>query len=222
MLRPVNAAANPFMDSHHARDLKGQVAVVTGASSGIGRALARTLAQHGAHVCLVGRDAARLAAVGNEVQGYSGQSSAHSCDLGNDDELYHLAARILLRHQRIDILIHSAGVISLAPIESTSVEDFDLHYRINVRAPFLLTKLLMSAIRSARGQIAFINSSVGVRVKESVGAYAASKHALKALADTLRMEVNSTGVRVLSVFPGNTATDMQRAHSDTDRQTLRS
>jgi len=211
MLPSVNDTAKLFMDPYPARDLHGQVALVTGASSGIGCAVALALARHGVHVCLVGRDATRLGAVDAEVRSFDGKSSSHSCDLGNDQDLQELAAEVLALHQRIDILVHSAGVITLGAIESTSVEDFDLNYRVNVRAPFLLTKLLIPAIRSACGQIVFINSSVGIRTKESVGAYAVSKHALKALADTLRMEINTSGVRVLNVFPGNTATDMQRA-----------
>lgn len=94
-------------------------------------------------------------------------------------------------------------------LAEVSLADFDRHYRVNVRAPLLLTQLLLPLLRAARGQIVFINSSLGVRTKERAGAYAASKHALKALADTLRMEVNADGIRVLSVFPGNTATPMQ-------------
>lgn len=107
-------------------------------------------------------------------------------------------------------MIHGAGVISLAPLATVAPAEMDRHYRINVRAPLLLTQLLLPLLRASRGQIVFINSSVGVRCKELTGAYAASKHALKAVADTLRMELNASGIRVLSVYPGNTATPMQR------------
>jgi short-subunit dehydrogenase len=91
------------------------------------------------------------------------------------------------------------------------VEDFDQQYRINVRAPYVLTQALLPMLRSRPGQIVFINSSVGLRAKANVGQYAATKHALKAIADSLRDEVNKEGIRVLSVFLGRTATPMQAA-----------
>lgn len=192
-------------------DLNGRVAVVTGAGSGIGRALAVALAGHGVHVLLVGRNTAKLDAARSEAIASGGQASVCPCDLGSDSDIDALAAAVTAEHGQVDILAHSAGAIALGAVEATSVEDFDLQYRVNVRAPFLLTQRLLPMLRQAHGQVVFVNSSVGVRTKENVGAYAASKHALKALADTLRMEVNASGVRVLSVFPGNTATDMQRA-----------
>src|SRR5205814_5706068 len=102
-----------------------------------------------------------------------------------------------------------AGVIATAALADVPIADFDRQYRVNVRAPLLLTQALLPLIVRARGHIVFVNSSVGRSIKPNVGAYAASKHALRALADTLRAEINPRGVRVLTVFPGNTATAMQ-------------
>jgi NADP-dependent 3-hydroxy acid dehydrogenase YdfG len=107
------------------------------------------------------------------------------------------------------MLVHSAGTIALGPIASAPIADFDHQFRVNVRAPYLLTQALLPLIEQVTGQIVFVSSSVAVRTKENVGAYAATKHALRAIADTLRMEVNAKGIRVLSVYPGNTATAMQ-------------
>jgi NAD(P)-dependent dehydrogenase (short-subunit alcohol dehydrogenase family) len=89
------------------------------------------------------------------------------------------------------------------------VADFDGQYRTNVRAPYVLTQALLPMLRSRQGQIVFINSSVGLNARAGVGQYAATKHALKALADSLREEVNAASVRVLSVFLGRTASPMQ-------------
>ena len=112
----------------------------------------------------------------------------------------------------IDILIHSAGFISLNSLENASLEDFDRHYRINVRGPYALTQAMLPILRARRGQIVFINSSIGVmNAKAKLSQYAATKHALKAIADSLREEVNAEGIRVLSVYPGRTATPMQAA-----------
>lgn len=83
-----------------------------------------------------------------------------------------------------------------------------------VQPPYLLTQALLPLVKLAQGEIVFINSSAGIHARDQIGAYAASKHALRAIADTLRMEVNAFGVRVLSVYPGNTATAMQEAIQD--------
>ncbi len=192
-------------------ELTNRVAVVTGASSGIGKAIARALGEHGATVCLVGRHPHTLEAVRDEMAAAAASTEVYACDLAVDREIADLRDRLTSAHTRIDVLVHSAGAISLGPIASAPIGDFDEQYRINVRAPYLLTQALLPLVILARGQIVFINSSVGLHIKERVGAYAASKHALRAIADTLRMETNSSGVRVLSVYPGNTATAMQDA-----------
>jgi NADP-dependent 3-hydroxy acid dehydrogenase YdfG len=189
----------------------GQFAVVTGASSGIGRAIAESLAAQGASLALVGRDRARLEATRDAVVRFGAGAGVHVCDLSDDGQLRGLIATLTQMHQRIDLLVHAAAVIQPASLASTVVSDFDRQYRTNVRAPFMLTQGLLPAVTRAQGQIVFINSSVGLRGKENVGAYAATKHALKAIADTLRMEVNALGIRVLSVYAGTTATAMQQS-----------
>ena len=109
----------------------------------------------------------------------------------------------------VDLLVHSAGVIYMGKIQSASVQDFDWQYQANVRAPYLLTQALLPMLVLRQGQIVFINSSVIMRPGANVGQFAATQHALKAIADSLREEVNGDGVRVLSVFPGRTATPRQ-------------
>lgn len=184
--------------------------VITGANGGIGRAIAARLAAGGADLCLVGRSASALDSIRAALGPLETKICVLACDLDQDDDLSTLHTFIESRLGGLDVLIHAAGVIALAPLATVSAAEMDRHYRINVRAPLLLTQSLLPLLRSSRGQIAFINSSVGVRAKEQTGAYAASKHALKALADTFRMELNTDGIRVLSVFPGNTATPMQQ------------
>jgi len=109
------------------------------------------------------------------------------------------------------VLVHSAGVISMGPVESAPVEELDRQYRINVRAPYVLTRALLPMLMPRRGQIVFVNSFAGLAAAPNLSQYAATKFALKALADSLRAEVNPAGVRVLTVYPGRTATPMQAA-----------
>ena len=188
-----------------------QVAVVTGASSGIGRAIALGLGAQGATLCLVGRNLEALEAVAKSPHTMAPRSLCYHADLTLDDDIRELTACLQRDFGHIDLLVHSAGVISLGRLESAPIEDFDWQYRINVRAPYALTQALLPMLRARRGQVVFLNSSVGLNARADVGQYAATKHALKAIADSLREEVNAEGLRILSVFLGRTATPMQAA-----------
>jgi NADP-dependent 3-hydroxy acid dehydrogenase YdfG len=188
---------------------KDHVAVVTGASSGIGRAMALKLAAHGASLCLVGRKLETLEVVAESASETSSEVRSYVADITLDEDICKLRENLQQDFGYIDILIHSAGAISLGKVEDAMVEDFDWQFRTNVRAPYLLTQVLLPMIRSRKGQIVFINSSAGLRASGNLGQYAATKFALKAIADSLREEINSEGVRVLSVYPGCTATPMQ-------------
>jgi len=188
--------------------LRGRIAVVTGASSGIGRAIAVALAREGAHIHVVGRNSAALAetvaAAGNHCI-----ANELRADLAVDADVNRIADA-LSRLAQIDILVHSAGIIHQGRMEDAAIEDFDAQYSINVRAPYLLTKRLLPMLTAARGQVVFINSTAGLKASRAdVGQYAATKHALRAVADSLREELNPTGVRVLSVYLGRTAGPMQ-------------
>jgi len=193
-------------------DFTNQIAVVTGASSGVGRAIALALAAQGATVCLVGRKLEAL----QSVSGSTGSSRflSYQADLTNDEEILELAERLQRDVGFIDLLVHSAGVIALGPIEEAPVEDFDRQYRTNVRGPYVLTQALLPMFRGSRGEVVFVNSSIGLSARAGTGQYAATKLALKAIADSLRAEVNAGGRRVLSVFLGRTATPMQQTIHD--------
>lgn len=188
---------------------KDQVAIITGASSGIGRAIAIALGEKGANLCLIGRNLEALYAVANLAQRIQNVVVCCQADLSLDGDIKAVADRIQGSFGGIDILIHSAGTIFVDRLEAGPVEAFDTQYRINVRAPYLLTQMLLPLLRAYRGQVVFINSSAGIMANANVGQYAATKHALKAIADSFRQEVNAEGLRVLSVFPGRTATRMQ-------------
>jgi short-subunit dehydrogenase len=189
--------------------LESQVAVVTGASSGIGKAIALGLAARGTALYLVGRRSETLEAVAGAAKEKSPQVFCSQADLTQDREVKKLLAEIKKNTESVDILIHSAGIVWLGELESTDVEHLDDHYKTNVRAPYILTQGLLPCLKKRHGQILFVNSSAGLTARANASQYAASKHALKAIADSLREEVNPYGVRVLSLFLGRTASPMQ-------------
>lgn len=191
--------------------LAGRIAVVTGASSGIGRAIALALAHKGVRLCVVGRDRGRLAETAGAARPFS-QVTDFQIDLAVEEAVQPLLSHLETEGGGLDILVHSAGVIHLDAMEHACIEDLDHQYATNVRAPYLLTQRLLPLLTAARGQVVFINSSAALTAKRpEVGQYGATKHALKAIADSLREEVNPKGIRVLAAYLGRTATPMQEA-----------
>jgi NADP-dependent 3-hydroxy acid dehydrogenase YdfG len=184
--------------------------VVTGATGGIGGSLALALAARGAMVWALGRSAERLEAVAAKAEGLPGSVVPLVADLELDDDVHEASRRVLNETNRVDVLVHSAGAIVLGAFESVLSADLDALYRVNLRAPFVLTQGLLPSLRRAQGQVVFVNSSAGLRASALNALYAATKHGLKAMADGLRDEVSADGVRVISVYPGRTATAMQQ------------
>jgi NADP-dependent 3-hydroxy acid dehydrogenase YdfG len=192
-------------------DLHGLVAVVTGASGGIGRTVSLALAAKGAALCLAGRRLDALEDVAKTARRDGTRVRVNRADLTVDHDIERLAQSVREDFGRADLLVHSAGAIVLGELEHASVDDLDSQYTANVRGTYALTKALLPTLKEHQGQIVFINSSVGLRSRAGIGHFAATQHALKAIADTLREEVNAEGVRVLTVFPGRTATGRQEA-----------
>jgi NADP-dependent 3-hydroxy acid dehydrogenase YdfG len=194
--------------------LTNQVALVTGAGSGIGRAIALAIAAQGARMCLVGRTASKLQATAREL---SSDAQIVPADLADDAAVTKLAAQV----DRLDILVLAAGDYANGPIAEASVEEFDALYRSNVHANFLLTQVFLPKLKRLPGQIVFVNSSIGLSARAEVAMVSATNHALKAIADALRAEVNADGVRVLSVHPGRTATPRLAALYESTGQVYR-
>jgi len=189
--------------------LSGKVAVVAGASSGIGRAIGLELAAHGAVLALLGRDQDRLDEAVSAAREQTGSVHAFRADLASEHEVGRLALALETQLGQVNILVHSAGVMCQGRTQDASPDALDEQYRSNVRGPYVLTQRLLPGLRAQRGQIVFVNSTVSLAARAEVGQYAATQHARKALADSLRDEVNPDGVRVLSVYPGRTATPLQ-------------
>lgn len=178
------------------------LALVTGASRGIGAAVAHVL-EPTHRVLLGGRDADALAARAKELPG----AQPWPVDLTDFDALRSAVAGI----DRLDVLVHSAGVVDLGTIEESDAAAWRRNYEVNVIAVMELTRLLLPALRAAGGHVVVINSGSGRNARAAWGAYAASKFAARAFADTLRLEEEPNGLRVTTVYPGRTATEMQEA-----------
>jgi NADP-dependent 3-hydroxy acid dehydrogenase YdfG len=185
-------------------EFAGQSVVVTGASSGIGQAIATELALRGANLFAASRRVDVLHARCDTLHRFA-------ADLASDEGLEGWISELTRSLQRLDVLVHAAGVLLTGSIENAPVSDLDLHYRVNLRAPYRLTQALLPKLRSSFGQVVFINSSAVHRPRANVGQYTATKAALRAIADSLREEVNADGIRVLTVYPGRTASPMQES-----------
>jgi NADP-dependent 3-hydroxy acid dehydrogenase YdfG len=186
--------------------LENHVAVVTGASQGIGRAIALGLAAKRVRLFLIGRNSTALQEVAELARESSPRVVVHAIDLVADGAITDIAKNLDQQLGGLDVLIHCAGAYSMSDLQTASVEEFDRLYRTNVRVPYLLTQSLLPVLKRKKGQVVFINSTQGLQARAYVGQFAATQHALKAIADSLRDEVNSDGIRVFSVYPGRTAT----------------
>lgn len=200
--------------------MAGRVALVTGAGSGIGRALALRLACEGASVVLVGRDPAKLRAVIDEVPSLSHRMLPLPVDLTRQSSDERVVELLAATHGSLDVLVHSAGIFTQGSIPETTRATLREQLETNAVAPYAVTRALlpMLALASGGGQVVFINSSVVGARRAGIAAYGASKAAVAAVANAVREEVNPRGVRVLSVFVGRTATPMQeRIHAHEQR-----
>lgn len=208
-------------------ELAGRVIAITGASGGMGRAVAIACAAHGAQVILIGRNSRKLEAVHAEIEA-SGAPEPIIALLDLEKALAadydQIAGAVLERYGRLDGLLHNAGILgALAPIEHFDVPTWYRVMHINVTAAFALTHVLVPALkRSQDASVIFTSSSVGRRGRAYWGAYAVSKFAIEGLSQVLAAEMEgSTAVRVNTLNPGRARTLMRRqAYPAEDANTL--
>ena len=195
--------------------LSGKVALVTGASQGIGRACALELAKQGATVALAARSLDKLQAVEAEIVGTGGLAKAFVLDISNEDSIKTGAKAVLAEFGRVDILVNNAGVTRDGLALRMKAADFDDVLRINLTGAFLLTQAVLSPMMKARaGRIINVTSVVGQTGSAGQANYAASKAGLIGLTKSLAREFASRGITVNAVAPGFIRTAMTDVLTD--------
>ncbi len=189
--------------------LAGRFALVTGASRGIGRAVAASLAAHGAHVFMLARGAVQLREAAGEI---GHLATALPCDVTDAAAVHQAAQQVVAELSRSgaaapDLLVNNAGLFPLGPLHETSVVDFVATIDLNLVAPFRLLRAFLPAMRErGTGHIVTIGSVADRNIFPGNGAYAASKYGQRAMQEVLRSELRGTGVRSTLVSPAATDT----------------
>lgn len=205
--------------------LAGRVALVTGASRGLGRALSIELGRRGMTVGLVARGAAALAEAAAEVEAAGGRAIPLAFDVADKLAIHRVSGLAAALGGEVDVLVHNAstlGPVPLRPLLDLACEDLEAVLATNLVGPFRLTKAVAGSMALRRtGVIAFVSSDAAVEAYPTWGAYGASKAAADHLARTLAAELGEHGVRVFSVDPGEMDTAMHAAAiPDADRASL--
>ena len=190
------------------RDLKNQVAVITGASSGIGRAAAVALARQGARVVLGARRSDRLKEAVEAIRAAGGEARAVQTDVSRPAEVQHLVEEAVAAFGRLDILVNNAGLGYFGPLESMTIEEARHLFDVNVMGTLCGIQAAVPIMRRQRsGHIINVSSVVGKRATPGLGMYSATKFAQVALSESLRLELADAGIHVSVVYPVSTTTE---------------
>lgn len=185
------------------KSYSGLTALVTGASSGIGRSLALRLAKEGARVALVARREAELEALAGEIREQSGEALVLPCDVADSSQVAKAAEQALAQFGAVDILVNNAGYGGQSRFLDWDIEDFERLMQVNYFGTVYFTKaLLPKMVERKKGWLIFLSSVSGRIVSPEKTAYAATKFAMTGLAEGISLEVEPAGVHVLTVYPG--------------------
>lgn len=186
-----------------------KVAVITGASSGIGRASAKSFAQNGFDVVAVGRNEGELSEIKNSAEN-GGSIRMHLADLLEQSQLDRLVSETIDKNGRIDVLVNAAGIIKNGSIETTTLDDWDKMLNINLRSVFSLMQKCLPHLELTKGNVVNVSSVTGTRAFPNVLAYCVSKAAIDQLTRCSALELAAKGIRVNAVNPGVVVTNIHK------------
>ncbi len=196
--------------------LEGQVAIVTGASKGIGKAIALSFAKEKMKVVLAARTKSELEKAAREVNQLGGESLPIPVDVSREENITQLVSQTLENFGKIDVLINNAGMGVFAPVDELRVDDFDRMFSINMRGVFLCTQAVLPYMKNQKsGAIINISSLAGKNFFKGGSGYAATKWALNGFTKCLMLEAREYDIRVSVVCPGSVATEFS-PHSGKD------
>ena len=195
--------------------LVDKVAIVTGASRGIGRVISLALAKEGINVALVARSVEDLTTVKNEIIDAGGRAEAFVADITQEAEVEQMVAAVVRHYGKLDILINNAGMVRFKEFMDTTEADWLDTMAVNAKGPFLLGKACVPYLKKQKvSSIISIASVLGFKAYREHTAYAASKHALVGLSKVMALELQEFGIRVHVIYPGGTNTDMRWEDED--------
>jgi NAD(P)-dependent dehydrogenase (short-subunit alcohol dehydrogenase family) len=200
------------------KEFANKILLITGATSGIGKATALRFAAGGASIAAVGRNEAALLELQRELAETSGQFLAIQADLSLEQEFEVVVSKTVEHFGGIDVLVNAAGHISSGTIENTSLGAWDAMLGINLRAPFMLMQKALPSIIERRGNIVNVSSVTGLRAFPGVLAYCVSKAGLDQLTRCAALELAAKGVRVNAVNPGVVVTEIHKRGGMTEEQ----
>jgi NAD(P)-dependent dehydrogenase (short-subunit alcohol dehydrogenase family) len=205
-----------------AKQLASKVAIVTGASRGIGRAISVALAQEAATVVLAARSIQKLQETADKVTEAGGKAEIVVTELTEEESIKNLVKVTNEKFSRLDILVNNAGVTHLAKLEETATEDWERCMQVNARAPFILCREALPLLKKSQaGYIINIASVVGVKGYPLQSAYTSSKHALRGMTISLAEELKGSNIRVHLLCPGGVDTELvQKVRPDIKRDEL--
>ncbi len=190
--------------------MKEKVAVITGSSSGIGRAAALVFARNGASVIAVGRNESDLGTLRDEARDFKGSKKVHLADITETSQVDRLVSETIQNFGQIDVLVNSAGIIKSGSIEDTTLDDWDKMMSINLRSAFFLMQKCIPFLEKTSGNIVNVSSITGLRAFPGVLAYCVSKAATDQLTRCSALELAKKGIRVNAVNPGVVETNLHK------------
>ncbi len=197
--------------------IRGKVVVITGASSGLGEAAARLLSAQGATVVLGARRSDRLQSLANELSGSGGKALAVATDVTHRNQVKRLVDTAAQKFGRVDVMINNAGIMPRAPLERLTIDDWDRTIDVNIKGVLYgIAAALPHMKKQKSGHMIFVSSVAGHKIGPDFAVYAATKHAVRALAEGFRQEVKPYNIRTTIISPGAVATELPDSVTEPD------